>query len=147
MDVVLILCLILVNLILIGVNNDEGKRGICLCVGIQVKIYNVFVIGKVNNLIIEIEQIEKFLIDGFLVLNYIVIVGDIKVSGDGGYFFVLFIVEGNYNVINQILSFSNIFIGIQDGGVDLLVDSFFEKVVYKGVVKVDNEWIKGWIKL
>jgi len=45
------------------------------------------------------------------------------------------------------LSFSNIFIGTQDGGADLSADSFFEKAAYKGAVKADNEWTKGWTKL
>ena len=81
------------------------------------------------------------------VLNYIAIAGDIKASGDGGYSSALFTAEGNHNAINQTLSFSNIFIGTQDGGADLSADSFFEKAAYKGAVKADNEWTKGWTKL
>ena len=34
-----------------------------------------------------------------------------------------------------------------DGGADLSADSFFEKAAYKGAVKADNEWTKGWTKL
>lgn len=147
MDAAPISCPTLANLTLIGANNDEGKRGIRLRAGTQAKIYNALVTGKANNLTTETEQTEKFLIDGPSVLNYIAIAGDIKASGDGGYSSALFTAEGNHNAINQTLSFSNIFIGTQDGGADLSADSFFEKAAYKGAVKADNEWTKGWTKL
>ncbi len=114
---------------------------------LEAKIYNALVTGKANNPTTETEQTEKFPIDGPSVLNYIAIAGDIKASGDGGYSSALFTAEGNHNAINQTLSFSNIFIGTQDGGADLSADSFFEKAAYKGAVKADNEWTKGWTKL
>ena len=147
MDATPISCPTLANLTLIGANNDEGKRGIRLRAGTQAKIYNALVTGKANNLTTETEQTEKYLVNGPSVLNYIAIAGDIKASGDGGYSSALFTAAENHNAINQTFSFSNTFIGIQEGGADLSADSFFEKAAYKGAVKADNEWTKGWTKL
>ena len=147
MDATPISCPTLANLTLIGANNDEGKRGIRLRAGTQAKIYNALVTGKANNLTTETEQTEKYLVNGPSVLNYIAIAGDIKASGDGGYSSALFTAAENHNAINQTFSFSNTFIGIQKGGADLSADSFFEKAAYKGAVKADNKWTKGWTKL
>lgn len=84
--------------------------------------------------------------NGPSVLNYIAIAGDIKASGDGGYSSALFTAAENHNAINQTFSFSNTFIGIQKEEPTSRQTASL-KAAYKGAVKADNEWTKGWTKL
>lgn len=139
-------CPTLANLTLIGANHNEGKKGVRLRAGTHAKIYNALITGKENNLLTETEQTEKSLVDGSSVLNYIAIAGDINASGVGGYSSALFTEANNHNAINQTLNFDNKIIGTQEGGADLSTDSFFEKAAYKGAVKADKDWTKGWTR-
>ena len=49
------------------------------------------------------------------------------------------------NETNQTFNWTGNYIGTEDGGKDLSgSDSFFESTNYKGAVKADNDWTKGW---
>jgi hypothetical protein len=114
--------------------------------GTYAKIYNALVKGKTNNLTTETAETEAALVGGTnSILNNILIEGDIKVSGLGGYTSAIF-AAATGNKINQTITLTSNYIGTIDGGTDLSADSFFEKAAYKGAVTSSNNWTSGWTR-
>ena len=136
----------LANLTLVGNASTTNTRGIRLRAGTYAKIYNALVKGKTNNLTTETKETEEALVGGTnSILNNILIEGDIKVSGLGGYTSALF-AAATGNKIGQTIALTSNYIGTIDGGTDLSADSFFEKAQYKGAVTSTNNWTSGWTR-
>lgn len=112
---------VLKNLILVGNNSAENKRGIRLRRGTQVKIENAKVCGKSKALAVESELTENALKDGISVLKNVSITGKLD-SKEGIYTNAMFI-AGNGNKAEQTITYTSL----------------------KDIEK-DCPWMKGWTK-
>ncbi|MEG1685085.1 MAG: hypothetical protein RR319_03960 [Bacteroides sp.] len=136
---------ILANLTLIGNSSTKNNRGIRLRAGTKVKIYNALVKGKANCLTTETIETETSLQSGESILDYLSLESGVKVEKNI-YSQAQFTANAN-NAINQTITFANNYIGTVAGGKDMSsVDSFFERVTYKGAVDSTNDWTRGWTK-
>jgi len=136
-------CPTLSNLTLIGNSSTVGKHGIRLRAGTNVKIYNTLVSGKSNCLTTETKETEQSLVDGKSELDYMYLTSGVKVT-EGIYSQDIFIANEN-NGIEKTFTFTDNYVGVVDGGKNMSeTDSFFDETTYKGAVKSDNNWTKGW---
>ena len=134
-------CPTLANLTLIG--NGESKQGIRLRAGTKAKIYNAIVKGKGQCLTTETTETENALMDGSSELQYITLATDISCK-EGIYSSNEFTKDGNHNIINYSVMFTNGYVGTIEGGKNLSDDSFFTQAAYQGAVPASNDWTQGW---
>lgn len=128
------------NVTLIG--NGGEKHGVRLRAGTEVELYNALITGKGKPLTVETVNTENALKDGKSKLEYVSI-SSVLESNEGIYTNDMFAaVTGN--LTNQTFSFTGNYIGTVDGGKDMTYDSFFSAANYKGAVKSDSDWTKGW---
>lgn len=132
---------VIANATLIG--NGSDSQGVRLRAGTEVELYNSIIEGKTLPLTVETEGTENALKDGVSKLEYVSISGELS-SKENIYTNSMFAAAtGNEN--NQTFNWTGNYIGTEDGGKDLSgSDSFFESTNYKGAVKADNDWTKGW---
>ncbi len=132
---------IIANATLIG--NGSDSQGVRLRAGTEVELYNTLIDGKSKPLTVETEGTENALKDEISKLEYISISGNLS-SKENIYTNEMF-VTATGNKTDQSFSWSGNYIGTEDGGKDLSGnDKFFESTDYKGAVKADNDWTKGW---
>lgn len=132
---------IIANATLIG--NGSDSQGVRLRAGTEVELYNTLIDGKSKPLTVETEGTENALKDGISKLEYISISGSLS-SKENIYTNEMFVATTG-NKTDQSFSWSGNYIGTEDGGKDLSGnDKFFESTDYKGAVKADNDWTKGW---
>lgn len=131
------------NITLIG-NNDTNKqqRGIRLRAGTNIKLYNTLVVGKPLSVTTATAETEQSFLDAKSVIEYL--------FADKGFTYEnnanLALDTKTGNAINQQITFTDGYVGVIDGGIDLSADSFFTKATYKGAVPADNDWTAGWTK-
>ncbi|MDU1890550.1 MAG: hypothetical protein E6767_07650 [Dysgonomonas sp.] len=136
-------CPILSNLTLVG-NNDTNKqqRGIRLRAGTNIKLYNTLVVGKPKSVTTATTETEQSFLQGKSVIEYL--------HADKGFTYEdnanLALDTKTGNAIDQVIQFTNGYIGTIDGGIDLSSDGFFTRAEYKGAVSADNDWTAGWTK-
>lgn len=132
---------VIANATLIG--NGSDSQGVRLRAGTEVELYNSIIEGKTLPLIVETEGTENALKDGVSKLEYVSISGELS-SKENIYTNSMF-AAATGNETNQTFNWTGNYIGTEDGGKDLSgSDSFFESTNYKGAVKADNDWTKGW---
>lgn len=132
---------IIANATLIG--NGSDSQGVRLRAGTEVELYNSIIEGKTLPLTVETEGTENALKDGVSKLEYVSISGELS-SKENIYTNSMF-AAATGNETNQTFNWTGNYIGTEDGGKDLSgSDSFFESTNYKGAVKADNDWTKGW---
>ncbi len=136
-------CPTIANLTLVG-NNDtnQQQRGIRLRAGTYVKMYNVLVKGKTNSLTTATAQTEQSFLDGKSVVEYLYADKAFKYENNAA----LGLENKTGNAVNQVITFTNGYVGTVAGGKDLSSDSFFTKAEYKGAVPADNNWTAGWTR-
>ena len=131
------------NLTLIG-NNDTNKqkRGVRLRAGTKVKLYNTLVVGKPKAVTTETAETENSFLNGQSFIEYL--------WTDNGFAYEngaeLGLDAKTGNGIDKEIQFTNVYVGVIEGGKDLSSDSFFTKAEYKGAVPADNNWTAGWTK-
>lgn len=132
---------IIANATLIG--NGSDSQGVRLRAGTEVELYNSIIEGKTLPLTVETEGTENALKNGVSKLEYVSISGELS-SKENIYTNSMF-AAATGNETNQTFNWTGNYIGTEDGGKDLSgSDSFFESTNYKGAVKADNDWTKGW---
>lgn len=132
---------VIANATLIG--NGSDSQGVRLRAGTEVELYNSIIEGKTLPLTVETEGTENALKDGVSKLEYVSISGELS-SKENIYTNSMF-AAATGNETNQTFNWTGNYIGTEDGGKDLSgSDSFFESTNYKGAVKADNDWTKGW---
>lgn len=132
---------VITNATLIG--NGSDSQGVRLRAGTEVELYNSIIEGKTLPLTVETEGTENALKDGVSKLEYVSISGELS-SKENIYTNSMF-AAATGNETNQTFNWTGNYIGTEDGGKDLSgSDSFFESTNYKGAVKADNDWTKGW---
>lgn len=132
---------VIANATLIG--NGSDSQGVRLRAGTEVELYNSIIEGKTLPLTVETEGTENALKDGVSKLEYVSISGELS-SKENIYTNSMFAAATD-NETNQTFNWTGNYIGTEDGGKDLSgSDSFFESTNYKGAVKADNDWTKGW---
>ena len=132
---------VIANATLIG--NGSDSQGVRLRAGTEVELYNSIIEGKTLPLTVETEGTENALKDGVSKLEYVSISGELS-SKENIYTNNMF-AAATGNKTNQTFNWTGNYIGTEDGGKDLSgSDSFFESTNYKGAVKADNDWTKGW---
>ena len=134
-------CPTLANLTLIG--NGESKQGIRLRAGTKAKIYNAIVKGKGQCLTTETTETENALMDGSSELQYITLATNISCK-EGIYSSNEFTKDGNHNIINYSVMFTNGYVGTIESGKNLSDDNFFTQAAYQGAVPASNDWTQGW---
>lgn len=130
---------VIANVTLIG--NGGTKQGVRLRAGTEVELYNALVGGKSKPLTVETSITENALKNGKSKLENVAI-SSVLESKEGIYTNDMFVAAGN--LVNQTFSFTNNYVGTVDGGKDMSTDSFFSATDYKGAVKSDSDWTKGW---
>lgn len=132
---------VIANATLIG--NGSDSQGVRLRAGTEVELYNSIIEGKTLPLTVETEGTENALKNGVSKLEYVSISGELS-SKENIYTNSMF-AAATGNETNQTFNWTGNYIGTEDGGKDLSgSDSFFESTNYKGAVKADNDWTKGW---
>lgn len=132
---------VIANATLIG--NGSDSQGVRLRAGTEVELYNSIIEGKTLPLTVETEGTENALKGGVSKLEYVSISGELS-SKENIYTNSMF-AAATGNETNQTFNWTGNYIGTEDGGKDLSgSDSFFESTNYKGAVKADNDWTKGW---
>lgn len=132
---------VIANATLIG--NGSDSQGVRLRAGTEVELYNSIIEGKTLPLTVETEGTENALKDGVSKLEYVSISGELS-SKENIYTNSMF-AAATGNETNQTFNWTGNYIGTEDGGKDLSgSDNFFESTNYKGAVKADNDWTKGW---
>lgn len=81
--------------------------------------------------------------DGSSELQYITLATDISCK-EGIYSSNEFTKDGNHNIINYSVMFTNGYVGTIEGGKNLSDDSFFTQAAYQGAVPASNDWTQGW---
>ena len=80
--------------------------------------------------------------DGSSELQYITLATDISCK-EGIYSSNEFTKDGNHNIINYSVMFTNGYVGTIEGGKNLSDDSFFTQAAYQGAVPASNDWTQG----
>lgn len=131
---------VLSNLTLIG--NGGSKQGIRLRAGTEVELYNTIACNKGIVLSVETTGTENALKDGTSKIEYVAIDGTLT-SKENIYTNDRFVATAG-NLASQTFIWNELYVGTQEGGKDMSSDSFFTPADYKGAVRSDNVWTKGW---
>lgn len=131
---------VLSNLTLIG--NGGSKQGIRLRAGTEVELYNTIACNKGIVLSVETTGTENALKDGTSKIEYVAIDGTLT-SKENIYTNDRFVATAG-NLASQTFIWNELYVGTQGGGKDMSSDSFFTPADYKGAVRSDNVWTKGW---
>lgn len=131
---------VLSNLTLIG--NGGSKQGIRLRAGTEVELYNTIACNKGIVLSVETTGTENALKDGTSKIEYVAIDGTLT-SKENIYTNDRFVATAG-NLASQTFIWNELYVGTQEGGKDMSSDNFFIPADYKGAVRSDNVWTKGW---